>query len=116
MILLNSIHLSEKNESTAYPWWVIIDPHQMMSPSVDEVASMIVGPFFSREEAMRELVLAPYRYSDRARVYCHSAHRTEEYREAIDVAVGRSRKEPFDARPIDPCVVSSGGPRCNLKP
>jgi len=85
--MLITIERSAENEATAYPYWLIIDPRQMMAPSVDAVAGMVVGPFFSRQEAEDELTGCPHRYSKRARVYCHSGHRTRVYRDATNMAV-----------------------------
>lgn len=59
-------------EATAYPYWMIIDPRQMMKPAVGDVASMVTGPFFSRQEANDWLDRCRHRFSDRARVYCAS--------------------------------------------
>ena len=67
-------------EATAYPWWVIIDPRQMMRPDCHAVAQMITGPFFSRERAQRLLDDAPHRYSDRAVVFCMSGHASQDWR------------------------------------
>lgn len=86
-----TLEVSEKNEATAYPWWMIVDPPEANAEEPDDIhqtAGRITGPFFSRVEA--ELVLASQRYnfSARAGVYCASGHETIVYREAID-AVGR---------------------------
>lgn len=59
-------------EATAHPYWMIIDPRQMMKPAVGDVASMVTGPFFSRQEANNWLDRCRHRFSDRARVYCAS--------------------------------------------
>lgn len=77
------IERSERNEATSYPWWLIIDPEQMMRPSVDSVASMVTGPYFSREEAESVLKGAPHRFSQRARV---TGYHSVEYRRATDLA------------------------------
>lgn len=68
------------NEATAFPWWCIVDPRQMMKPDVHTVASMVTGPFLSRAEAQSALDGARHRYSDRARVYCASGHRSPSWR------------------------------------
>jgi hypothetical protein len=67
--------LGESNfEGTASPYWLIIDPRQNMRCSIDEAASQITGPFFSRESATHFLDNTRYRFSNKAKVYCHSAH------------------------------------------
>ena len=60
------IEVSEETEATAEPWWLIIDPRQMLSLSCHTVASMITGPFFSREEAEDFLKRTRYNFSKRA--------------------------------------------------
>jgi hypothetical protein len=74
------IDVSEKNEGTASPWWMIIDPKQMMKPDVYDVAvGMITGPFFSREEGQRHLDNHRNKFSKRALVYCHSGYNSGQY-------------------------------------
>jgi hypothetical protein len=81
------IEVSEENEGTSEPWWMIIDPHQMMSPSASEVAMrMITGPFFSREEAQSVLNSRRHHYSKRAVVWCSSGCYTKQYREKYRTA------------------------------
>lgn len=75
------------SEGTAYPWWMIIDPVQMMRPDVHSVARMITGPFFSRFAADQHLEAKRHRFSDRARVYCASAHMSPEWRAMVDEVV-----------------------------
>lgn len=77
------IEVSDDNESTAQPWWIIIDPHQNLARNVDEAAADITGPFFSRAEAEACLFERRHHYSKRAMVYCKSGYATEQYREAI---------------------------------
>ena len=76
------IDVSEKNESTSSPWWVILDPKQNMACDIDYLASMITGPFFSREEAMLNLLQRSHHYSNRAKVYCLSGYNTYQYDDA----------------------------------
>ena len=71
-----TIDVSEKNEGTAAPYWLILDPKQNMSHSVD---MLITGPFFSREEAESVLHRTKYNYSHRAIVYCMSGCYTDQY-------------------------------------
>ncbi len=70
------------NEATAYPYWMIIDPIQMMRPTLGGVASMVSGPFFSREEAENKLKAQRYNYTKRAAVYCCSGHMSPSWRSA----------------------------------
>lgn len=77
------LELSERNEATEAPWWVILDPWQMMLPSAEQLADMVTGPFFSRESADRELLLNRHRYGNRAVVYCMTGRWSPEYKAAI---------------------------------
>lgn len=78
------LEVSEKNEGTAAPYWLIIDPKQMMKPDACMVAmGMITGPFFSREAAERQLKHRSYNYSNRAVVWCLSGYYSREYSDAI---------------------------------
>ena len=67
------LEVSEANEHTSNPWWVIIDPRQNFSTKDDyaihNIASMITGPYFSREEAQNHLDRRRYNYGDNAKVY-----------------------------------------------
>ena len=78
-----TLELSTNNEGTAAPWWAIIDPKQLMWKSPREVASMITGPFFSREAAQKQLDSTRYNYSEHAVVYCFSGHNSPEYKKAV---------------------------------
>lgn len=86
------IERSDRNDYTAYPYWLIIDPEQMMLPTTAAVARMVTGPFFSREEAQEELHSNRHRYGKGANVYCLSGHATRVYRAATDKAMGREVK------------------------
>jgi len=77
------LQISDDNESTDSPYWLILDPRQMMSPHHHKLASMITGPFFSRASAERELKNKRYAYGKDAIVYCHSGHWSPEYKDAI---------------------------------
>jgi hypothetical protein len=81
-----TLRVSSDCEFTSYPWWMIVDPHQNMrlgNEGVHEVASMITGPFFSREEAEMVLQSQRYNFGKDAVVYCASGHNTIAYRNAI---------------------------------
>lgn len=67
-------------EGTESPWWVIIDPRQMMRINVDEVAGMVTGPFLSRAAAQAELDNRRYAYGKHAVVYCMSGYRSRSWR------------------------------------
>ena len=88
------IEVSEKNESTRSPWWVIVDPKQMMKPDCHAVMiGMITGPFFSRESAQNHLNNRRHAFSKRAVVYCASGCDSYEYDRAYSEAE-RKLKEP----------------------
>jgi hypothetical protein len=83
------VELSTENESTSYPWWIIIDPKQNFEVNENglySIASMITGPFFSREEAQEFLSRTHYNFSKNARVYCHSGCYSSRWVEAIKKA------------------------------
>lgn len=80
------LEVSEKHETTAEPWWLIIDPRQMMRPDCHTVAGMIDGPFFSREEAEMVLKSRAHHYSKNAVVFCHSGCYTNQYKNAYQKA------------------------------
>jgi hypothetical protein len=67
-------------ECTKFPYWLILDPHQMLSLDVHVVASMITGPFFSREDAQRHLDGRKHAFSRHAEVYCHSGCWSSKYK------------------------------------
>jgi hypothetical protein len=81
------IEVSEKNESTESPWWVIIDPQELSDPlNFHLVASQISGPFFSRESAQRHLSARRYAFGKGAVVYCMSGYPSDEYKLAYHAA------------------------------
>ena len=73
------INVSDEVESTASPYWLILDPKQNMSGDLYVLASMITGPFFSRSEAELVLKERSHHYSKRARVFCHTGCYTHQY-------------------------------------
>ena len=81
-----SINLSEANEGMDSPWWVIIDPCQMMKPDFHTVAQMVTGPFFSRDEAEGHLNGRRYAFSSRAVVYCMTGYWSHQYKMACRAA------------------------------
>lgn len=95
------IEVSEKNESTSYPWWIIIDPHTIdrdpFSRSVNGIAHCISGLFFSRESAQAYLDSHHYDFSKDARVYCKSGYHSLEYKQAFErAAMNKIRKELYE--------------------
>jgi hypothetical protein len=60
------IEVSDKVEGTRSPYWLIIDPRQNMNKNTDgvyNIAGMITGLFFSREEAEDYLKRTRYNFS-----------------------------------------------------
>ena len=81
-----TLNVSEENEATEFPWWLIIDPEQNLSKSKGScqvIADMITGPFFSRKEAEDHLRSRRYAFGTNAVVYCHSGYWSKQYKEAI---------------------------------
>lgn len=76
------IALSEDNESTDAPYWLILDPKQNMSKDLYVLASQITGPFFSRDSAERHLKNRSHAYSKSAAVFCMSGYFSPEYKHA----------------------------------
>jgi hypothetical protein len=72
------------------PYWLIIDPDSLTKKDIKDnpdyalhkVASMITGPFFSREEAESHLKQYSYNFGKLAKVYCHSGYQGYQYRMA----------------------------------
>ena len=82
------LEISEENDSTSYPWWVILFPvwatRKRLSSA--DVSNAVEGPFFSREEAQKELNSRRHYYGKQAVVWCLSGCNTIKYRRAIDEA------------------------------
>jgi hypothetical protein len=78
-----TLEVSEDNEATSFPWWVILDPDQNMSCDIHILASQFAGPFFSREEAEAELKATRYNYGPRAVVYCKSGCYSRQYQQKM---------------------------------
>lgn len=76
------LEVSDRNEGTEAPWWIIVDPGQNFSTGEDgiyRIAGMITGPFFSREEAETVLRVQHYNFSQNATVFCASGYNTLQY-------------------------------------
>jgi hypothetical protein len=69
-------------EATESPYWLILDPHQMMKPDAFALSSMITGPFFSRAEAQDHLSARRYAFGKHACVFCASGYWSERYKQA----------------------------------
>jgi len=84
------LDVSDACEATAYPWWLILDPGKMWEGNAEGIASMVTGPFFSRESAEAYMKSHQYHYkrhggySDKAVVYCHTGHKSPEYVKAFE--------------------------------
>jgi hypothetical protein len=77
------IEVSNENEGTESPYWLILDPDQNMFCDIHQLAAQITGPFFSRESAQQHLTNRRYAFSKRAKVYCHSGYWSNEYKNAL---------------------------------
>lgn len=66
-------------ESTRSPYWLIIDPRQMLERDVCAVVNMITGPFFCREDAEEFLRRTRYNFTPYAVVYCLSGNYSDKY-------------------------------------
>lgn len=78
----------DNNESTAYPYWFIVDPHQTFRCDPHEIAAMIKGPFFSRKSAEDFLKATRYNFGKYACVYCNSGTYSSDYRNLFDGLAG----------------------------
>jgi len=86
-----TLEVSEINEATAFPYWIIIDPRQNFLTNdrgIHNIAGMITGPFFDRLEAENVLKAQRYNFGKGAKVYCCSGHNTVQYRTAIKKRLG----------------------------
>ncbi len=70
-------------EHTSYPFWIIVDPRVggNIKTTIGEIAACITGVFLSRESAEDYLKSKSHRFSEAARVYCHSGHQSDDWRE-----------------------------------
>ena len=82
-----TIDVSEKNEGTNSPWWIIIDTaNQKQITDYNDIIPMITGPFFSREEAENYIREYPYRFTKHAVVFCKSGYPNDKYSYAYNIA------------------------------
>lgn len=98
--------VSDDNEATSSPWWVIINPSFLKDwqsgeeywdeeMAIQMIASAVTGPFFSREEAESTLKRTRYNYSKSTIVYCKSGCYTDQYDDAM-----RKKFKPWFDKPI----------------
>jgi hypothetical protein len=83
------IEVSELNEGTSAPWWIIVDPRQSFEIGIQgvlNISQMVTGPFFSREEAENELQERRYDYGKSAAVHCRSGYHSRQYYDKIQAA------------------------------
>lgn len=90
-----TLEVSQDNEGTESPYWLILDPQQNMRCDIHWLASQITGPFFSRESAENHLKRRRYAFRAGARVYCHSGYWSDDYKAAI--RQGSERQKKIDA-------------------
>jgi len=102
------VEVSEKNEGTSFPYWLILDPVRNLDLDVGTLASMITGPFFSRKEAESALAGRRYNYSKRAVVYCKSGCDSESYRKAMCDAAIKDIQPPSKVHSFSEAVVVEG--------
>jgi len=102
------LEISEENESTDAPWWLLIDPapiRQMLElvagcgeiPEDDNIISTIAmssieGPYFSRKSAEDYLKARAYEYSKETIVWCSSGYWSSQYKNAIREARNKEGK------------------------
>lgn len=101
------------NEANDSPYWLIIDPRQMMSPDCYTVASMITGPFFSREDATAHLKARRYNFSKRAVVYAHSGYWSHKYKEFYR-AIENERQRENSQHPTNESAVPVQAPSTQI--
>ncbi len=82
------IELSEENEGTSEPYWLILAPLQNMRADIHALAGQITGPFFSRKSADDHLNSRRYAFASTAGVYCMSGYWSKEYKAAVKAAGG----------------------------
>lgn len=61
------------NEMTDMPVWWVIDPRRLTKNIHAQIASMVYGPFWSRENALEHLEYKRHWYGKRPIVYCTPA-------------------------------------------
>ena len=85
--LLEKLRDESKHEGTSFPFWLIIEPRKNLrkdSQSIQNIASMIIGVFFSRKDAQDFLDRTRYNFSKYATVYCHSGYNSLDWRKLYE--------------------------------
>ena len=111
--ILNTLKASD-NEATRAPYWMIVDPKQNMQCDVHWFASMITGPFFSREDAQNFLTATRYNFGPRAVVYCLSGHNSRLWGDLWKEVEGIRRVELLKGKEFKVAVINEvcDGPLC----
>ena len=87
------LEVSEEHEGTSAPWWMIIDPSQMMRSDPATVAmGMVTGPFFSRKEAEDFLKATRYNFGKNPVVWCASGCYSKQYSDAYAKAENKIKE------------------------
>lgn len=90
------IEVSDKNECTRAPYWIIVEPFTVQNDSNEDeetrvgalaAQSHIYGLFFSREEAEKYLNSTRYNFHPKAFVFCKSGYHGRQYDMACDEAM-----------------------------
>ena len=78
-LLLPGPERSPNVESTAAPWWAILDPGRGRGRRASDIAGAITGPFLTREAAEDYLDDNRHNYGPSAAVWCLSGHASPEW-------------------------------------
>lgn len=78
-----------KTESTSFPWWFIVCPHNHIRFSQKNnfaatIAMSIIGPFFSRESAENHRLSRVYEYGRDSIVWCGSGYWSNDYKKICE--------------------------------
>lgn len=73
-------------ENKVAPYWLIIDPRQMLKPSASVLGSFLSGIFFDRASAQDYLNAKKYNFSNRAKVCCLEGNMSSVYSSAFESA------------------------------
>lgn len=78
-LLLPGPQRSANAESTAAPWWAILDPGRSGKHTGTNLSGAITGPFLTREAAEDFFEAGRYRFGPHAAVWCLSGHASPEW-------------------------------------
>ena len=91
--------IRDNRTATSYPFWVIVDPRQIMrGGDIHANASCVTGVWLSREEAQRHLDACRHRFSDRAVVFTMSGWQSNDWRRICAGETPAAILEAQDAR------------------